>query len=140
MNARTSDPRDLLDDSIWFSTSRARRLEHAKESMAATPRSPRAVSVEPRHGGRATTRPAHNLLVVVIAALVSVASLAVVAAWQDDAARDAAAVAAVPAAAAPSAAATTAGHAGIDHGSIAPDAAAVGDAETVEASIAAYER
>jgi hypothetical protein len=124
MNTRTSNPRDLADEARRLTASRVRRAEPAADL------------------GPPPTRAAHTLRLVIVAMVVSAVSLVVVTTRHDDAARATTAIAA----AAPQVdgmpqADKPAGrpHA-IDHGAIAPDAPSAGDAETVEASIAAYER
>lgn len=126
MNTRTSDPRDIADASMRHTASRARRVKRTVDH--GPPRSPRSL---PSEG----VRPATTVRLVIAAALVSAASLVVVTTTRhDDAARGTTALAATPRADhAP-------GRDAIDHGAIAPDAPSAGDAETVEASIAAYER
>jgi hypothetical protein len=135
MNSRTSNPRDIADQARRLTASRARRVERTTD-----PRAPPPIGQ------------VHTVRLVIGAALVSAVSLVVVTTWHDDAARGVAARAtAQQARTAPQVNATPQAHAApqagtapsrtvIDHGAITPDAPSAGDAETVEASIAAYER
>jgi hypothetical protein len=124
MNTRTSDPRDLADASLWPRPSRARRVTRRRVD----PKPPPA-------------RPAYTVRLVIIAALVSAVSLVIVTTTRhDDASHAPMAFAAAPQADRTPQAGKAPGPDGIDHGAIAPDAPSASDAETVESSIAAYER
>lgn len=122
MNSRTSNPRDIADEARRLTASRARRIDRTVDR------------------GPPPARPVHTVRLVIVAALVSALSLVVVTTWHETAARGAAADTATPRAVAMPTADATPSRDVIDHGAIAPDAASVSDAETVEASIAAYER
>ncbi len=123
MNSRTSNSLDLADEGRRMTGSRARRVD-------------RPAITKPQ-----TSRHGDTVRFMAVAALVSLASVGIVAMMQEEAPRSAAATAATAAeVTATKNAAPMFVPAAIDHGTIAPDAPSAGDAETVEASIAAYER
>lgn len=122
MNSSTSNPRDIAEEARRLTASRARRAERRVDH------------------GPTPARPAHTVRLVIVAALVSAVSLVIVTTRPDDVARATTALAATPRADTAPHVETTTGRGGIDHGAIASDAPSAGDAETVEASIAAYER
>ncbi len=118
MNSLTIDPPGVADDARRPDAPRPRRIDSGRSDLDATARA--------GHGSA--------IRLMVVATLVSVISLGFVTALQDTAPLAAATAGATPQPATPS------GLAGVDHDDIAPDAISVGDTQTVESSIAAYER
>ncbi len=120
MNSHTSNPLDLADEGRRMTGSRARRVDR------------------PANTKSLAARKSSTVWFVAIAALVSLASVGIVAMVQEEMPRSKAAAVATTEATKDNAPAFI--PAAIDHGVIAPDAPSAGEAETVEASIGAYER